>query len=151
MSLLHGFLEMFLNFTNLLFYMIGTVAQNNDIYVFFEGDDLQRLGKGEIKGTYINAHDSSIMGELEVKVDDVAAKMFGEAADFILKKDKKEVVTGLEGYLTRGVYKTLLERDVRMHLGFAHINLINCEKELSFHDRNNYEQLKIIRDKKAKS
>lgn len=127
--------------------MIGTVAENNDVHVFFENDDLSLLAKGKVKGTYVNSRDASI-GSLEVSVDDAAAKRLGQLADFTLKKDAKDVIMGLEGYLTKKAYETLLERNVGLHLGFAHINLVNAEREMSFHDRFNYEQLKKEIDKK---
>ena len=48
--------------------MLGCTFQNNNVYVFFEGDELNRLGEMEIDGRYFNLDHPEIFTTLNVGV-----------------------------------------------------------------------------------
>ena len=129
--------------------MIGTIASNNDVYAFFEGDDIRKIAQGKIEGAFINPEDPSKIGLLEVMVDDAFCIRFGELASFERQKIEGKTI-GLKVFISKKKYEELRERDVGVHLGYAHVNLISTERDMSFHDRCNYEQLKNAIDTKNK-
>jgi hypothetical protein len=50
--------------------MLGETRPNNDVYIFFENDEIERLEHGKIKGTYFNCRDSSKICLLEASIED---------------------------------------------------------------------------------
>ena len=49
--------------------MLGYTQQNNDVYIFFETDEIERLEKETVQGTYFNLRDTSVTGLLEASID----------------------------------------------------------------------------------
>lgn len=121
--------------------MIGYTAGNNDIYVFFERDDVVRLGKRMISGTYVNIKEPPVIGVLKVSVeedlDDITKTSVikrGEDVKFMHLKIKGRVY---RSFVERGFYES--------HEGFRHVCLRDINK-LDLGDMLNYKQLKMIRD-----
>ncbi len=120
--------------------MLGETRQNNDVYIFFENDEIERLGHEKIKGTYFNFKDSSKTCSLEAFIDD-------EMGDIIKTSGEKDE----EGFfimyyirISRREYETLKERRTGgTHEGFRHIELLDASniENLNFGDGFFYKQL----------
>ena len=61
--------------------MIGTQSsRNNDVYLYFEGDELGLVEGGPVIGTYISQREGASNGTLSVTIDDDACRMAVEKA-----------------------------------------------------------------------
>ncbi|NOQ55429.1 MAG: hypothetical protein GQ477_01340 [Nanohaloarchaea archaeon] len=121
--------------------MLGETRQNNDVYIFFENDEIERLRHEKIQGTYFNFKNPSKTCSLDASIDN-------EMRDRIKTSGEKNE----EGFFTRfhikinlERYETLVEkRTSGIHEGFRHIELLDASNmdNLDFGDRFGYRQLK---------
>jgi hypothetical protein len=121
--------------------MLGYTQPNNDVYIFFENDEVQRLAKEKIQGTCFNLRDSSQKGLLEASVNDGINDRMKTSA----RKNDKGFIKWLFLEMRLHEYALLIERGGReLHEGYRHICLRDASKpdNLNFGDRINYRQLK---------
>lgn len=121
--------------------MLGYTQSNNDVYIFFEDDELQRLARGKIRGTYFNLEDSSKTGLLEASINDEISDRIKISA----RKNDKGFVEWLLLEMRSHEYDLLIERGGReLHEGYSHICLRDTSQPdtLNFSDQSNYQQLK---------
>jgi len=121
--------------------MLGYTQPNNDIYVFFEEDEIERLETEKIKGTYFNLADTSKTGLLEASVDDSINDMIKVSAG----KDDNGFMEYLLLEIRSREYQRLKERrSFELHEGFRHICLIDAShpETLTPFNQLNYSQLR---------
>lgn len=121
--------------------MLGYTQPNNDVYVFFEHDEIGKLEQGKIQGTYFNLADPSKTGLLEACVSDDISDLMQTSAN----RDEQGFWTWLLLEIRSREYHTLREkRTYELHEGFRHICLRDASQpeNLNFSDRTNYRQLK---------
>jgi len=122
--------------------MLGYTQPSGDVYIFFEEDEVERLGQEKILGTYFNFNDSSKTCLLEASVDDAidnltVARGVGDGSDFIEEFCVK---------MRRSVYSRFKELgSFEDHQGFRHVCLCDAGELSSGFEQMNYEQLKYIR------
>ncbi|MBT7903290.1 hypothetical protein HN587_05485 [Candidatus Woesearchaeota archaeon] len=121
--------------------MLGYIQPNNDVYIFFENDEIERLGREKIQGTYFNLNDPSKTGLLEAAVND--------AIDCLMKTSANRDENGFWNWLFLEMrsreYHSLKERRTsELPEGFRHICLRDASQQdaLNFSDQINYRQLK---------
>ncbi len=118
--------------------MLGYTQPNNDVYIFFEKDEIEKLERKKIKGTYFNLKDPSVTGLLEVSIDD----MINDRMKTLGHKNDDGFMIWLHLQMRTGEYQTLKERrSFGLHEGFRHICLRDANN-LDFSDQMNYRQLK---------
>lgn len=114
--------------------MLGYTHKNNDLFVFFENDELSRLNKEIIRGFHINATEE--ISKLEAAVDNELCKM-----ELIATTTQKETISIS---IMRRVYDSLIERGkYELHEGYRHINLQDANR-LDFSQEMLYEELKTL-------
>lgn len=121
--------------------MLGETRQNNDVYIFFENGEIERLRREKIQGIYFNFKDSSKTCSLEASVDDEMRDRIKTSGE----KDEEGFFTRFHIKLNRREYETLVERRTGgMHEGFRHIELLDASnvENLDFGDKFSYRQLK---------
>jgi len=121
--------------------MLGETRQNNDVYIFFENDEIERLRNEKIQGIYFNFKNSSKTCSLEASVDNKMEDRIKTSGE----KDEEGFFTQFHIKLNRREYETLLERRTGgIHEGFRHIELLDAGniENLDFRDRSSYRQLK---------
>lgn len=119
--------------------MLGyTQPITNDVYIFFENDEIEELERGKIRGTYFNLRDISKTGSLEVSIDD----KISEKIDIFVKKDADGFITLFHLMIKTREYSRLKERRTAgSHQGYRHIELLDSNR-LNSTDQPNYRQLK---------
>ncbi len=121
--------------------MLGYTQPNNDVYIFFENDDIERLERGKIQGTYFNLKDPSKTGLLEASINDEISDRMKTSAN----RDENGFWTWLLLEMRTREYEILIERRGReLHEGYRHICLIDASQvdAMNFSDQTNYRQLK---------
>jgi len=121
--------------------MLGETRQNNDVYIFFENDEIERLGHEKIQGTYFNFKDPSKTCLLEAFVDDE----MGDRIKTSGEKNEEGFFTLFHIKISRERYETLVEkRTSGIHDGFRHVELLDASnvENLNPGDRFSYRQLK---------
>lgn len=121
--------------------MLGETRQNNDVYIFFENDEIERLGHEKIQGTYFNFKDPSKTCPLEASIDE----KIGDRIKISGEKNDKGFFTQFHIKLNQREYETLAERRTwGTHEGFRHIELLDANnvENLDFWGRFSYRQLK---------
>ncbi len=120
--------------------MIGYTAPSNDLYIFFEGDEIKRLETEKVVGTFVNFDNPSVTGSLDAVVDD-SLPMSYQVKTPTEKDDDLNVIT-MSIQMRGWVYDALKRRrTVEIHEGFRHVCLRDADN-LEFQDQFNYEQLK---------
>jgi len=118
--------------------MLGYSQENNDVYIFFEEEEIEGLGRGSIRGTYFNLNDPSLSSLLEVSIDDSIKDMVVSEVD----KNEANLVTNFHLKMRLVEYHRFLERRaLDIHEGYRHI-ILRDTINLGFNDKLNYEQLK---------
>ena len=121
--------------------MLGYTQPNNDIYIFFEDNEIQRLSKERIQGIYFNLKDPSKTGLLEVSINDEISERMKTSA----RKNEAGFIEWLLLEMRSYEYDFLIERGGReLHEGYRHICLKDASKPdtLNSGDKMNYQQLK---------
>jgi hypothetical protein len=121
--------------------MLGyTESISSNVYIFFEGDEIEKLGEERIKGAYINLENPGVVGSLEAVVDDELPIYYQVKTPTV--KDDDLNVTQMTLLMGRSVYNQLKERrSVELHEGCRHICLRDVNN-LSLAEELNYDQLK---------
>ena len=123
--------------------MLGYTQPNNDVYIFFENDEIERLKREKIQGTYFNLKDPSVTGVLEVSINDA----IGDRMETLGDKNDDGFMTWLCLQMKTREYELFIERGSReLHEGFRHICLKDANNldvsNLGVSDKINYRQLK---------
>lgn len=121
--------------------MLGETRQNNDVYIFFEDDEIERLRNEKIQGTYFNFKDPSKTCSLKASIDDEMEDLIKTSGE----KDEEGFMTWFHIKMNRRKYETLKEkRTSGIHEGFRHIELLDASniENLNFGDGFAYRQLK---------
>jgi len=121
--------------------MLGETRQNNDVYIFFENDEIERLGHEKIQGTYFNFKDPSKTCSLEASVDDEIEDRIKTSGE----KDEEGFMTWIHIKMNKERYETLIgKRTSGIHDGFRHVELLDASniENLDFGDRFAYKRLK---------
>ena len=119
--------------------MIGCRGDNSDIYIFFEGDEVEELGKRKLIGTLVNLEDKSKRGVLEIIIGEIEFERI--RTDITMSPDEKLIET-IKVIVRKEYYERFVERRaVEEHQGYRHISLLDANN-LDFNDRITYEQLK---------
>lgn len=117
--------------------MLGYVAPNNDVFIFFENNEIELLAKEKIKGSFVNFENPDLIVPLEVMVDN-------ETNDRIktdCEKDKEGNFLWYSLKMRQRDYNQFEERRVYgLHEGSRHVNLIDVNK-MDFSDGFNFRQL----------
>ena len=126
----------------MLNFMLGyTELKSSDIYIFFEGTEIETLATKKIQGIYFNIRDPSAIGLLEASVNDKIKLIIDTSAN----KNDSGFLTWLHLEMKLGEYNILKETGTAgTHDGFRHINLwdSNNLERLNMNERWNYRQLK---------
>ncbi len=118
--------------------MLGYTQPNNDVYIFFENGEIERLERGKIQGIYFNLKNHSKLGLLEASINDEIHDRMKTSRNI----DEEGFVTWLLLEMRLVEYQTFRERrSFELHEGFRHICLRNADS-LNFSDQMNYRQLK---------
>ena len=118
--------------------MLGYTQPNNDVYVFFENDEIERASKEKIQGSYFNLRDLPIIGLLEVFIDD----SIKDSIETETEKDERGLVKKITLKIRTREHQKIMSRGTcELHQGFRHICLRDANR-LSFPDELNYRQLK---------
>jgi len=121
--------------------MLAYMASHNDIYFFFENDEIEKLEKDPVKGTYFNRKDLGIMALLKVSVKDKLHNMY----IINTKNDEEGFITSMHLLLWSKKYSAFKEsQSADIHDGFRHICLRNAANidGLTVLEQYNYRQLK---------
>ncbi len=118
--------------------MLGYTQPNNDVYIFFENNEIERLETEKIQGTYFNLRDPSITCLLEASIDD----SINDIIKTLGHKNNDGFMTWLHLQMRTREYHIFRERrSFELHEGFRHICLKDAN-DLDFSNNLNYEQLK---------
>lgn len=122
--------------------MIGTQLSNSDILIYLENNDLERLEKEVLKGSFINLS-SGVLGSLELKIKRK------ERVETITRKDgEKGEIIDLKVQIRKEEYPALKEQSVwGIHEGYRHINIEDTTSP-TFKDFMSYDALRIQRGDK---
>jgi|GEM_PF-3367976 len=121
--------------------MLSYTAQNSDLYVFFEGNEIEDLEKKSVRGQYFNLRDPKISSQIKVSLDDSLSD------DVIVSSelDQDGLITNLDLTLFKRKYQSLKEdRDLCLNEGARYIYLVDSSN-LDATARKNYEQLKAYK------
>ncbi|MDO8516838.1 MAG: hypothetical protein Q7S33_01825 [Nanoarchaeota archaeon] len=126
--------------------MLGYTQSNNDIYIFFEENEIEKLEQKKIQGTYFNFNNLEIIGLLEVSIDNkISDRMITS-----VNKNDSGFITWLHLKMKTSEYYSLKEQKSReLHEGFRHICLRDSSNldNLNMNDRFNFRQLKYYESK----
>jgi len=121
--------------------MLGYTAAHNDIYFFFENDEIEQLEKGIIKGIYFNRNDLGITAIIKAVVKDVMHNIT------IIKTKNSD-----EGYIDLMYLQIWSKKYVELkennradiYDGFRQIRIRNAAniENLTFLEQFNFRQLK---------
>ena len=130
--------------------MIGYTAPSNDVYIFFEGDDLTNLGHNPISGTYLDFSDLAFQSTLEVIVDDESCRRKMEQAFLNRELTPQGKLVEVSLFMMHRVYSELLETGlIEHHLGYCHI-FLRLDLKIPFHEQCNYKIAKVALNQTAK-
>ena len=122
--------------------MIGTISSlNSDVWIYLTPQEISLLERQTLEGNFINSSDR-LKGKLTFGIDD---KKCFDLASFERDKSADGKTKNLSVYLSYVGYRKLKERKrVELHLGYAHVNLIDIsfmQENSDFHDILTYEGL----------
>jgi hypothetical protein len=126
--------------------MLGETRKNNDVYIFFQDDEVERLKDNEIQGIYFNFQDVSRTCTLRASLDNNIIKEI----DTLGEINQEGFFTEFKVKLNQEKYKTLKERGTcGVNEGFRHIELFDAShpNNLSFQDKFAYNQLRHYKSK----
>jgi len=123
--------------------MLGYTQPNNDVYIFFEDDEILRLKKEKISGTYFHFKDPTKTCPLEFTIND----KIHDKVKTNGKRDDNGFLAWFSLEMRTIEYQQLLERkSLETHDGFRHICLKDAsDPDILEHlaDQMNYRQLKF--------
>ena len=128
--------------------MIGTILKNNDVWTYLSPRKISQLEKGTIIGSYVS-YEEDILGTLTLHLKGNLQEM-RDIGEYRLDKSEDNIIRNLEVVIWKGKYEDLKERNVSLHLGYAHINLINTSR-LDFHSRFLYIDLLLKKKRLTKT
>ena len=106
--------------------MIGTILENNDVWIYLTPEDITELGKGEVKGDYINYMENTL-GTLTAKLNDDLQSMSNPGEITIDKACGK--TKNLEVVIWTGKYNNLVkEGTTGVHLGGGKIDMNDIDR-----------------------
>jgi hypothetical protein len=121
--------------------MLAYTANHNDVYFFFENDEINRLENGIVRGLYFNRKNMDITALLKASVSDKIHDM-----SIINKKyDEEGYVMQMHLLIWSKKYALFKEdKSADIHDGFRHIIFRNAAdiKGLTMFEQFNYNQLK---------
>jgi hypothetical protein len=121
--------------------MISLKQPNNDIYFFFEGDEIKKLRFEAIHGICFNPKNFS-KGESGCSVKEGLKELIGTK----IKKSEEGIIESLIIEIMPRVYEKLIDTgSYSLHEGFRHVNLFDSKK-LDFSERFIYEGIKRWRN-----
>lgn len=122
--------------------MLGYTQQNNDIFVFFESDEISKLSEGKIQGEYINVTQHQEIGRLEAVIDEVVCRKGMDTIITNVQRNSNGVISSMSISVMQRVYDYLVEMGkYESHEGFRHIHLIDVNR-IDFSAELSYRQLK---------
>ena len=122
--------------------MLGYTQENNDVCIFYEKDEVNRLPHEKISGIYFNLRDLSIIGCLESCVDEGINDLIKTETE----KDEKGFVKHMNVKINPREYEKLVEKgECELHQGFRHVFLGDVNR-LDFVGKLRYMQLKKWED-----
>jgi len=128
--------------------MIGTILKNNDVWVFLPPRKISQLENAAIIGSYVSCEED-ILGTLTLHLKGNLQEM-RDIGEYRLDKSEDNTIKNLEVVIWKGKYEDLKERNVGLHLGYAHINLINTSR-LDLHSRSLYINLLLKKKRLLKN
>lgn len=122
--------------------MLGyTCEKNNDVFVFLEGKEINRLEKEVIEGTYFNIKEEKCL--LRLSIDEDKALMEGATHEY--NKNDEGIVRECYVWIQNWTYERLKRnRKLDVHRGFCHIKLFDITKLNDFFLKRNYSYLKSL-------
>ena len=128
--------------------MIATTYSNNDIWTFFEKDELERIKTNIITGWYVNKTGSVGIATARIGAEHDKPRVYGERIWAIHQQGADESFIGLELLLLKNdCLSHLYEKGaIGEHQGFRHINVIDVHKIPQLRDyfsvQNTYDYLR---------
>lgn len=122
--------------------MIGYIAPNNDVYVFFENGDIGQLQQEKIDGAFINFRNPLKVGSLEAELEELKQ----DRVKVKVVRDEVDDVRHMSVQIREEAYQRLIEKgSLELHEMPGHIVLLDANN-LDFQYQFNYNQLKLFRD-----
>jgi len=123
--------------------MLGyTERSSNNVYVFFEDNEIRELESRTIIGTYFNPKDYSVTCPLEVIVEECLNDLTKIVAEF----GEDDFISSFKVLIRRSEYERLLKtKSFEDHKGYCHVFLLDVDN-LDPMTNLNYEQLKNWKD-----
>jgi hypothetical protein len=117
------------------------MASHNDMYFFFENDEIERLEKEAVKGIYFNRKDLGITAKLNVTVKD---KIHEKALIKVKNNDDGFICEMQLKIWSKNYVEFKEEKKADYHDGFRHIIFRNAANidGLTVFEQFNYRQLK---------
>lgn len=119
--------------------MLGYSLPNNDIGIFFEGDQIKKMEKKTIKGKYFNYQNLDVVGVLLASVrDDLPERII-----ISIDRNAESLVSKMHLKMRPNEYHSFRERgSFGVHEGFRHVDLFDANR-LEGLDACSYSQLKL--------
>jgi len=120
--------------------MLSYMAHNNDLFFYFENDEINRFESEKIEGVFVNFYSNPIIcGTIDAVVDD---ELGFDLAKTKINTDTNLYVVSMSLIVKRRVYDDFKRRrSVELHQGYRHISLIDVNN-LSDFDIMGYNLLK---------
>ena len=116
---------------------------NNDVHIYFENDEINRLEKGKIHGLFFDSTVNFPHSPLEISLQD---KPLVDCIDIKIKQEGG-VINSVEITFQQSNYSTFKERHFyEFHQGYRHVALLDVNA-LDFNYRFNYMKLKHLESK----
>ncbi len=129
--------------------MIGySNPRNNDLYLFFEPEEITRLKNGRVTGEYINHNDVRIIGSLEASINEEVCRRNQEKVHADISRDAQQNVLSMQVRMMQIVHDVLVENGcVEDHQGYRHVSLLDTNR-LGFNEQLIYDALKVLAPEK---
>lgn len=114
--------------------MIGYQQPNNDLYIFLNDNEINRLEQEVLIGLIVNINDYTNRAKFTLDIDN----KIEDLVSFSIKRDEKRKIIFAEAHIHRNTYEQLrTSGDAEPHLGWCHVCLRNIRK-LSGMEKANY-------------
>jgi len=125
--------------------MIGSSPSSNNLIVFFEGDEIDRLEYGIKDGIFVNNKYPIKYGVLEAFINDELSRNRQELVTFDAKKNERGYYTYMLISINSNAYRELKESGcVQDHHGNRHMKLQDANR-LDYFSKSYYSSLKLQR------
>lgn len=124
--------------------MIGTIIpKSNNLYVFFEEDEVKELDNGEVSGVFINHDDPSKIGKLKATLDNNTRELIDTDIEFGDSSFVESIHVKIRGCR----YSRLVETGTAgEHQGYRHIELYDTKNhKMDFNYKMLFKYLKLQR------